>query len=361
MGLPVIKIDFKQLAAEAIKRSQQGIVGLFVRESSKDWVRKEYRIITDVQADDFTNSLAMVKDCFDYTPYKVVVFNLGSGTIEDALKQAAKERLNWLGLAYQDEDGEDTKTLQSWIKTMRKEGFTYKAILYKAVQPDNMGIVNFANDTVTFADARGTKEGWEYIPTLLGILAGMPMTRGATNFVCGNLVDCSDFSNINEEIDQGFFCLLKKNGKVKVGRGNNSLVELTQDLKEDMQDIAIVEAMDLIRDDIHDTFDESWSGKWKNSTDNQILLATTINAYFEALANETVLDNKYNNRAEIDAEAIRLAWKSVGKTQLDDGTPIEDATEDQLINLPFKKKALLKANIKILNIMEDFYFPITMF
>ena len=100
MGRPTIDIIFKQKAITAIKRSQLGIVGLIVKETTKEWKRKEYKIITDVDDDDYTEEfLQLVKDCFEFTPAKVVIFNLKDGTLAGGLKEVAKERINWKGLS----------------------------------------------------------------------------------------------------------------------------------------------------------------------------------------------------------------------------------------------------------------------
>lgn len=77
MGRPEIDIIFKQKAVTAIKRSALGIVGLIVKETEKEWKRKEYKIITDIEDKDYSaDNLRFVKDCFEFTPSKVVVFNL---------------------------------------------------------------------------------------------------------------------------------------------------------------------------------------------------------------------------------------------------------------------------------------------
>ena len=355
MGRPTIDIIFKQKAITAIKRSQLGIVGLIVKESAKDWTRKQYKNITDITDKDYTGeNLQLVKDCFEFTPAKVVVFNLKSGTLADGLKEVAKERINWVGLGYDGKEA-DTATLVSWIKSMRKAGKTYKAVVHKATKPDNKGIVNLMNDKVTFADSkRGEKDGWHYIPSVLGMLAGLPMTRSATSFLCSNLVEVSDFENIDDVIDKGGFCLHKDEGDIRVARACTSLQEITQDETEDMKDIIIIESMDLMRDDIYSTF-KSWIGKYKNKYDNQVLFFSSINAYFKELAREDILDKEYDNYAEVDIEAQRLAWLGVGKTE------VQDWEDEKIKKLSFKKKVFMTAQIKILNAVEDFKFTINMF
>ena len=354
MGLPSIEIIFKQLAVTAVKRSQLGIVGLIVNEVGKNWTMKEYKTVIDINPDDYSAEvLPLVKDTFEYTPNKVLVFNNGAGTLADTLKIVAQERVNWIGLAYDGSSG-DTATLVSWIKSVRKAGKTYKAVVFKATKADNKGIVNLMNDKVTFVDGRGEVDGWQYIPSVLGMLAGLPMTRSATSFLCGNLKEVSIFDEIDDVIDKGGFCLYKDEGDIRVARGCTSLEEITQDETEDMKDIIIIESMDLMRDDIYSTF-KKWIGKYKNKYDNQVLFFTAINAYFKELEREDILDKEYDNYSQVDVEAQRLAWLSVGKKE------VEDWDDEKIKKLTFKKKVFMKANIKILNAVEDFKFTINMF
>lgn len=210
------------------------------------------------------------------------------------------------------------------------------------------------NDTVTFVDNRGEVAGWQYIPSILGMLAGLPMTRSATSFLCGNLKEVSIFDEIDDVIDKGGFCLYKDEGDIRVARACTSLQEITQDETEDMKDIIIIESMDLMRDDIFSTF-KTWIGKYKNKYDNQVLFFSAINAYFKELAREDILDKEYDNFASVDIEAQRLAWLGVGKTE------VEDWEDEKIKKLTFKKKVFMQAQIKILNAVEDFKFTINMF
>lgn len=355
MGLPKIEIIFKQKAVTAVKRSQLGIVGLIIKEPTKSWGRKVYKNISEISDDDYTQeNLSFVNDTFTFTPAKVVVFNLGSGTLKDTLKIVAQERINWLGLAY-DGSESDNATLVSWIKSMRKAGKTYKAVVHKVDNPNEKGIVNLMNSKITFTDDRGEKEGWYYIPSLLGLFAGCPMTRSTTSYLLGNLKEVDIFEDVDKVIDNGGLCLIKDDDDIRIGRGCTSLKEITKEETEDMKSIIIVESMDLMRDDLFTTF-KSWIGKYKNSYDNQVLFFSAVNAYFKELAREEIMDNAYDNYAEVDVEAQRLAWEGVGKAE-----DLEKMSDLEVKKLSFKTSVFMKANIKILNAVEDFFFTINMF
>lgn len=358
MGLPSILIKFKQKAITAVKRSQQGIVGIIVRDDTNTtFTTKVYKSYTEINESDYSaENFQFLKDCFEFTPAKVKVFRIAtgpSGKIGDILKLVAKERVNWLGTPSVNTGDQDA--IVTWIKEQEKLGKTYKAVVWKGNNTNCKHVVNFMNEKIKFKDsARGEKNGNEYIPTILGLLAGLPMTRSATNFLCGNLEDVSLFEDIDKTIDNGGFCLIKDEDDVKVARACTSLKEITQDNTEDMKDIIIIESMDLMTDDIRETFKE-WIGRYKNKYDNQVLFFSSVNSYFRQLAREDILDPEYNNRAEVDIEAQRLAWLSVGKTE------VNDMKDEEIKVLTFKKKVFMLGNIKILNAVEDIEFTIHMF
>lgn len=358
MGLPSILILFTQKAVTAVKRSQQGIVGIIIRDDTNESIiTKVYKSYTEIQESDWTpENYRFLKDCFEFTPAKVKIFRIGTGVkgkMADALKLVAKERVNWLGTpSALQADHDDIVT---WIKEQERLGKTYKAVVYKGTNTNNRHVVNFMNEKVKFKDtARGEKNGNEYVPTLLGLLAGLPMTRSATNFLCGNLEDVSIFENIDTVIDNGGFCLIKDEDDVKVARACTSLKDITQDITEDMKDIIIIESMDLITDDIRETF-KTWIGKYKNKYDNQVLFFSAVNSYFRQLTREDILDPEYNNRAEVDIESQKLAWLGVGKIE------VNEMTDEEIKKLTFKKKVFMLGNIKILNAVEDFEFRVHMF
>lgn len=358
MGLPSILIKFKQKAITAVKRSQQGIVGIIIRDDTNaGLVRAEYKSYTEIKESDWTpENFKLLKDCFEFTPAKIKVFRIATGAkgkISDALKAIAKERVNWLGTPSSAQADHDE--IVTWIKEQERLGKTYKAVAWKGSNTNCKHVVNFMNEKIKFKDtARGEKNGNEYVPTLLGLLAGLPMTRSATNFLCGNLEDVSTIDEIETVIDNGGFCLIKDEDDVKVARACTSLKEITQDNTEDMKDIIIIESMDLIADDIRETFKE-WIGRYKNKYENQVLFFSSVNSYFRQLAKEDILDPEYNNRAEVDIEAQKLAWLAVGKTE------VNDMKDEQIKVLTFKKKVFMLGNIKILNAVEDFEFTIHMF
>ena len=159
---------------------------------------------------------------------------------------------------------------------------------------------------------------------------------------------------MDAELKKGSFILINDDNKVKVGLGINTLTTFNESNSEDMRYIDIVEAMDLIRDDITNIFKEEYVGKVKNKLDNQILFISSINTYLDVLAKQDILDSDYKNYADINVIAQRQAWLGV--------KPEAESWSDEEVKVKtFKRNVYLLGDIKILGAMENLMFDITMF
>ena len=148
--------------------------------------------------------------------------------------------------------------------------------------------------------------------------------------------------------------LINDENVVKIGLGINTLTTFNESNSEDMRYIDIVEAMDLMKDDITNLFKSDYVGKVKNKLDNQILFISAINTYFNSLAKQDILDPEYKNYADINIEAQRQAWVGV--------KPEAESWSDAEIKIKtFKRNVYLKADIKILGAMENLVFDIAIF
>ncbi|WP_272865188.1 phage tail sheath C-terminal domain-containing protein, partial [Clostridioides difficile] len=92
----------------------------------------------------------------------------------------------------------------------------------------------------------------------------------------------------------------------------NSLVTLSKEDTEDLKKIKIVEAIDMIQDDILQTWNENYVGKVTNKYDNKVLFLSAINNYFKELQSDEVLDIRQEAYASIDIEAHKKYRKEVG-------------------------------------------------
>ncbi len=312
---PTITITFKQLAASLIKRSERGTAILLLsemkdEEESLTVTTKIYKTVADIDENLYTEeNIAYIKNCLAYMPYEVVVISANSTRFADFVKAIMTvRRTGWIAFAGIKESQAD---LASWIKSMEKRGYTYKAVgtqesmdCRQYVYFNQNGVDK--NGNIVFAK--------DYLSSLLGILASCNITRGCTNFLCKDLSEITETDDIDKAIESGQLVLANDVNSVRIAAGINSLVTLNTDTATgDMQYIETVEAMNLIMDDIRDEFKNRYQGSFKNKYMNQMLFIGAVNEYFSSLAGEDVLDPEFDNNAEIDVQAQRAAWGYVLK------------------------------------------------
>lgn len=355
--MPTIEIKFKQLASTFIQRSERGTAILIIRDDTPAGALGSIVKYTDAasaSADKEYYTAANMQYIIDALSFKAkelqVVRLAADGALNDALTAIKRKfTTGWITLA--DGKAEDFTLLKSWIVSQESNDCTYKAVCYNLTAPDCMHLVNFANPKVTFSDERGQVSGEKYTPSLIGMLAGCNVEQGSTNYVCANLIAVEEVEDRDEALEAGKFILYNDDDYVKVGRGVNSLTTLNGSSRtEDMRFIDIVEAIDLIRDDISKTWHDDYCGNYKNLYDNQVLFISAVNGYYRDLADEYILDRNYENLCSVDVEAQRSAWLASGKAE---AAEWDDA---KVRNMTFKRKVFLSSNIKILGAMEDLEF-----
>lgn len=364
--MPQIDITFRQQASSLIARSERGIAILIIKDdTNKEFTHKQYSDLTALEADKALYTAENYNAIYDmllFAPYQSHVFRYGSdGNLTDALAEISRTvKTGWITMAGQTQTEADG--LVSWIKTQEAKAKSYKAVVYKpSTAPDNMHIVNFVNETVTFNDTtrgeNGVAGGITYLPSLISIFAVCNITRGCTNYHCSNLSFVEEVDDNDEAVGAGKFVLYNdEDNYVRIGQGINSMTT-TDGLNktDDMKFIETVEAMDMIRDDITKTFRSDYLGNYRNSRDNQMLFIAAINnGYFYELAKQNVLDSNYNNAATIDITAQRQAWLASGKSEA------ASWDDDTVKAMSFKRDVYLAGDIKILGSMTNLYFPITM-
>lgn len=361
--MPKIEITFRQQATTLIERSARGVAILIVRDDTdKGFTHKQYTDLSALQADKAlytADNYNAISDMLSFAPYQSHVFRLDTeGTLGDTLSEISHTvKTGWIAIAGQ--SAEDGAALASWVKAQAAKAKSYKCIVHNVTPlPDDMHVVHFVNEKVTFTDERGEQDGVAYLPSLLAILAVCNVERGCTNYLCSNLASVQEVEDNDAAVGAGKFILyIDEEGAVRIGQGINSLTTLDGNTKtEDMQFIETVEAMDLMRDDITSTFRGTYLGNYRNTRDNQMLFIAVINSsYFRQLAQELILDKDHNNAASIDVEAQRAAWVASGKAEA------ADWDDDTVKATPYKRRVYLAGDVKILGSMTDLIFPINLF
>lgn len=360
IGLPQIDIIFKGIGATAIKRGARGAAALVLKDDTEGTPKKYYKNIEDFGSEEqakFTKeNQQLIKDAFEGTPSKLYVFKLAeAGVPEDLLKKIGGiiPRNCWIATT----DKEMQTSLASWVKSkVENDKKRYKALTYQLEGSDDMHIVNFTNDKVTWADeARGEVAGNLVVPYLLGFLAGISINMSAIAFELTKFESVVEPDEIEEKIKNGEFVLFNDEGVVKVARAVNSLITTGQDVTEEMCHINTVEKMDLIFCDIFETWNKSYKGKYPNILNNQMLLISAINGYYKELARDYILDPNFENVSKVDVEKQRIEnYAKYGEETVDSWDDLK------VRQMTVGTNVYLMSNIKISGIMEDFKMPIYM-
>ncbi len=388
IGLPNIQVIFQGLANTAVVRSSRGVACLIVKDNTgfevlaegkaksrkeksteeeqvkalsvteEEKIIQEYKGFTEVTKEDYTDkNYKIIEDVFLTDISKLFVIKIANEKTFDDIKPFINKEINWI--AYIGETKEEQKKLADFVKLENKtRAKRLKAICYNLEQAsaDDMHIVNFTNENITKTDGT-TVVGYEYLGRLLGVLAGCRMDTSVTYTVLSDLKsvqEIGDTEAINTAIGNGQLVLINDDDGVRIARGVNSLQTNDKNHTEDMKYITIVEAMDLMYEDIINTFKKVYLGRFKNSYDNQVLLISAINSYFRDLAREEILDPNYNNTTFVDIEKQREIWISNGKLEAQNWSDIE------VKNNTFRTNVYLQANVKFLNAMEDLLFVVNM-
>ncbi len=383
MGAPSIDISFIEKGITAITRGERGIVMLWVKDTIPAPAVNPTVVVTESDipeglSDVTVEQVKLAMIGYTNAPKKVLIYCMGiaedaeAAAIEAGYKKAMEAsetiRFDYLVIPTVETDGKG-QDIATWIKSMR--GNKRKKI--KAVLPnvaaDNEGVINFTTEksikteTVTAED--GTKTtvdivytAEQYCARIAGLTAGTPMTIACTYAPLPELSDCTRLTDNDTPVDKGELIIFYDGEKVKVVRGVNSFITTIDGKGESFKKIKIVEAMDMINDDIVKTAQDSYLGKYANTYSNKCLLITAISGYFAQLKRDDIVSS-YS--VGLDAEAIRIYLKGRGlQATLDNGEvkDVDDCSDEEVITADTGASVFLTGNVKILDAIEDITMPI---
>lgn len=339
-GLPQIIINFRTKSVTAIARSARGIGVMILNNETKN-TSNFYKIAdsTDIPDTGLTDeNVTLIKKALLGTPLRLLVYTLpkkdatvsDSSTLlnqADILKKVANVKWNYI--CHPTGTAQDQEDLATWVKEQRNlKRKTFKAVVAN-FDADDKGVINFttggikcvnpaytdalnaAGGDASKVDTKTTPEyltftATEYTARIMGILAGLALDRSATYYQLTEVESCDTYDDIDDAISKGQLVLIdEQDGDgVKIGRACNSLHTFTTDVGEDFRYIKIVEAVDMITDDIRDTFKHSYVGKVINDYNHKMLLIAAILVYFRGLKGN-VLDASESavNTVDIDTDA----------------------------------------------------------
>lgn len=291
MGLPNIFIEFVKQAIQSITVGATGVVGVILKDAAA--LAGGYTVSgTEVIPDGLSEANKQyLTEVFMGSPQKIFLYviNGSAETVSyaDALKFFSIHRTNYIC-------GDPTITtacrteLVNWVKAKRASGKqSPKAVVPgQATADDHEGIINVkftGGDTVKAGDTTYTAA--QLCGRIAGILAGLDLTQSATYYALDEITEIPDAedSDVDTMIDNGFLTLYDTGSNIVIGRAVTSLKTVSQTKTEDLKKIKIVAIQDMITQDITDTINQSYVGKYSNSYDNKCLLIAAIGGYFTEL------------------------------------------------------------------------------
>ena len=347
LGMPSIDIVFKEAGIQAIRRGKQGVVALILKDAATVLPHRLINI-KDIpeELSDFNQD--QIKKAFlgyQTPPREVLIYVQGEETsgYTDAFAFLETEDWDWLAIPEVLED--ETSDVATWIKQMRTDELKKVKAVLPNTPADHEGIVNFTTDEILVGDRVYSTA--EYAGRIAGLIAGTPLKIASTFAPLPEVSSVKYLSKADREdaINNGEFILFHDGQKVKVARGVNSFITTMADKLESFKKIKIVEAMDLIHDDIKRTAEDSYIGKYPNSYDNKCLLITAIQAYFEGLEMDEIVALGSTNVSLNIAKQINFLR---GK-----GVNVEAMSVKELKQADTGSNVFLLAQTKILDAIED--------
>lgn len=384
LGMPSVNIAFEEAGIEAIERSKRGIVALILEEpqdtitklltdhtgtdnSTIKAITNPFVIYTtdDIPSELTDNNKDYIKKCllgYTKTPYRVRVYLQATGDEKSAsdadkfsatLKKLATDRFDYLAIPTIADA--QLETVAAWVKTNRENKFKKIKAVLPNYDADYEGIINFGNTSIVTKTKTYTPA--EYTARIAGLIAGTPMTISATYAPLSEVIDCDkhDLDENDEKVNKGQFFIWFDGEKFKMSRAMNSLVTTTQGKLEAYQTIKTVDIMDMMYDDIRQTAQDYYIGKYTNDYDNKCLLMSAIMGYFKELEQGRLLQKDYST-IDINVEKVKNYQLEHGLYSKEE---LADMTEQEIKQLDTKKQVFLTAKIKILDAMEDIDLPIS--
>ena len=305
-------------------------------------------------------------------PIKVLVYGMGIakeaesdavGTAYTAAQKAWKDiKFDYLAIPTVSTDGK-TQEIVTWVKSMRAAKKRIKAVLPNA-EADTEGVINYTINKNVYAETITNEDGTisrvtteytaeQYCGRIAGLLCGTPLTISATYAPLGELDDCERVENMDDAVGKGQFIVFHDGEKVKVSRAVNSFTTTVQGKGDEYKKCKIVDCMDLIADDLTKAIEDDYLGKYANSYDNKCVLISAIKMYLKQLNIDGIVSDDFN--VDFDIEAIKVYLVGKGKYTEEELAAMDDTA---IAKLDTGSRVMLKANVTILDAMEDVDLPI---
>ena len=347
MAMPEINILFKTLAKTASIRSARGVACIIVKDGAVEgkYVYTREKQITQSYEED---NLSLVKEAFNkYGVNKLVVYAIDktSGTLADALNNLKKVEINYLACNFALEEN-DVTLIKQFKETRVKNNMDLQIIANVAA--DDEYFINFAS---TGINVNGSAiEPHRFMCKLAFILSSIPQTESATYYVLDDVTEVTEIENEDEAVEAGKLFITFDGEKYKLSRAVNSKTTLAANEKKDLKKIKITEGKIIVKGDIYKVFRDKYVGKCNNDYNDRLSLVSEINRYLTNLAYEGILNIDYDNRVELDVQAMRDYMETEAETDTSDMKDIDVLKDAEGL---CGSKVFIKGQVRFIDAMED--------
>lgn len=341
MGLPQINMIFHKLAQTGVQRAARGIVGLFLKETTKTGVF-ELTSTADMPeglTEANQNLIQMAFKGGENKPRKIII----ACESTQAKGLALLETVKFNYLAIPSVESGDLKNAATWVENQRALGRNIKVILPNHAA-DKFFVINFTTDDIKVGETTYTTA--QYCARIAGLIAGTPPSIATTYQVVSEVDSVASLSRpqINAAIDAGEFVIFHDGEKVKVGRGVTSLKTVTATTPKDFKKLKIVEILDMIDEDVRMTLEDHYIGKVANTYDDKVLLMRALLKYYRTLETEKLLHPGTTVEIDIDAQKAYLQEQGIDVNEMSDQEVKEADTDD---------KVFIKVKLRVVDAVED--------
>lgn len=350
MGLPSIVIEFTKKARNIIERSSRGVVLLLLKDDTKEQVVNQFETLADVVKTDWTDeNYKYIALAFMGKPASVIAVRgkVESDHIDIEQSKHLFENLNYDYFAFPECRQEDKAGLVRYFDNAKKKKYKKGKAVLANIAADSYAVINFTTSDISILyNGRVEQVSTEgYTARIAGLLAGTSLLESSTYKVLSEVVDIKQSLTPDSDIDAGKFIIIFDGEKFKVGRGVTSLTTVSEEIPVDFKKIKLVEASDIIKNDIITTFENHYVGKKNNSYDNKQMFIGAILAYLKEME-DVLIDKDEGYSIELDIAKIRAFLENDGKdTSKMSNLDIAKANTASYIALSGK--------FKLLDAMED--------
>lgn len=349
IGLPQIRIDFKEAIRRTTLKAGLGIVAIILKDTQSTGVHEIFDLDDIPKQLNETNKtyLSYVLEGFGAKPSKVIAYVLNTEESEDiqlALDYFEGTEFNIMTAPYEDNEG--LVKVEAYINKLCNLGVEVFGVLgAKTQKPTTENIIY-----VTFEDAKigeKTLTSNELAVIVTGMIAGCPNPLSLTYATVPLITEIPKLTKdtLNTRIGNGEIVLFKEAGEIRIARGVTSFTQNTEGKGYAYKKIKTVSTIKQIKNDIRLNLVKNYIGKVQNSYENKLLLIGVISEYLRELSELQLIEANFDVQINLEAQKKYL------KETL--GQAVNDMTDQEILEANTKDQVFISIFLKLLDSIEN--------